>query len=51
MKGIKKNSIILLVVTIIIVGFVLKDDFSAIIEALLKANILILIFHTKDKDL
>ena len=43
MKGIKKNSIILLVVTIIIVGFVLKDDFSAIIEALLKANILILI--------
>lgn len=43
MKGLKKNSIILLVVTIIIVGFVLKDDFGAIIEALLKANIFILL--------
>lgn len=43
MKSLKKNSIILLVVTIVIVGFVLKDDFSAIIEALLKANIFILL--------
>ncbi|MCI8588313.1 MAG: flippase-like domain-containing protein [Bacilli bacterium] len=43
MKGIKKNSILLLVITIIIVGFVLKDDFNAIIDALLKANIAILI--------
>lgn len=42
MKGLKKNSIILLILTVLIVGFVLKDDFSAIMEALLKANILIL---------
>jgi len=42
MKGVKKNSIILLIVTIAIVGFVLKDDFNAIVDALLKANLLVL---------
>lgn len=44
MKSIKKNSMILLMITILIVAFVLKDDFSAIVEALLKANILIISF-------
>lgn len=43
MKGIKKNSIILLIATILIIGFVLKDDFNSIVGALLKANVLILI--------
>lgn len=42
MKGLKKNSIILLIATIVIVGFVLKDDFNDIIDAILKANLLVL---------
>lgn len=43
MKSLKKNSIILLLITVIIIIFVLKDDFTAIMDALLSANILILI--------
>ena len=38
MKSLKKNSLILIGVTIIILYIVLKDDFNEIIEALLGAN-------------
>lgn len=39
MKNLKKNSIILILITIVILFAVLKDDFNSIINALLTANI------------
>lgn len=43
MKGLKKNSIILLLATLVILVLVLKDDFNNIMDALLKANILLIL--------
>ena len=43
MKSIKKNSILLLGITVIILIFVLKDDFHDSMAALFQANIAILI--------
>lgn len=43
MKGLKKNSIILLLITFLILVLVLKDDFSNIMHALLTANILLIV--------
>ncbi len=40
MKNLKKNSIILLLITFIVFVFVLKDDFFSIIETLKNANYL-----------
>ena len=40
MKSLKKNSIILLLITAIVLAFVLKDDFPDIIRALKNANVL-----------
>jgi glycosyltransferase 2 family protein len=39
MKNIKRNSYIILIITIIILYFILKDDFNDIINTLLNANI------------
>lgn len=39
MKNIKKNGIILLLITIVVLFFVIKDDFHDIVSALSKANI------------
>lgn len=43
MKSIKKNSIVLLIITILILFLVLKDDFSTSMSALFQANVVILI--------
>lgn len=43
MKNIKKNGIILLTITAIVLFFVIKDDFYNIIDALSKANILFIL--------
>jgi len=43
MKNLNKNGIILLVITIIVLFFVIKDDFYNIINALSKANIIFII--------
>lgn len=43
MKNIKKNGIILLIITAIVLFFVIKDDFHDIIGALSKANIFIIL--------
>lgn len=43
MKNLKKNGIILLLITIIVLFFVIKDDFNEIMKALSKANILFII--------
>ena len=40
MKNLKKNSIILLLITFIVLIFVLKDDFFSIVETLKNANYL-----------
>lgn len=40
MKNVKKNSIIILIVTMIVLVFVLKDDFNNIISELVNANFL-----------
>lgn len=42
MKSLKKNSIILLIITFIVLVCVLKDDFPSIIEVLNNANVLFL---------
>ena len=42
MKNLKKNSIILLIITLIVLVCVLKDDFSSIINVLNNADILFL---------
>ena len=39
MKSIKKNAYILIFVTLIVLFFVLKDDFSNIVSGLLSTNI------------
>ena len=39
MKNLKKNSIILLIITVIVLICVLKDDFPSIIETLTSANL------------
>ena len=44
MKGFKKNSIILFLVTAIVLVFVLKDDFSSIVESLQNANMIYIFF-------
>lgn len=43
MKNLKKNSIILLLITLTVLVFVLKDDFPAIMDSLKNANILYLL--------
>ena len=43
MKNIKKNSLILLLITAVVVFFVIKDDFNDIVNALSKANIIFII--------
>lgn len=43
MKNIKKNGIILLLITAIVLFFVIKDDFFDIVNALSKANILFIL--------
>ena len=43
MQNIKKNSIILFLITLIVLFFVIKDDFHAIVGALSKANILFIL--------
>lgn len=43
MKNFKKNSLILLIVTAVVLYFVLKDDFPNIIESLKNANVFYLI--------
>ena len=43
MKNLKKNSIILLLITLIVLVFVLKDDFPEIVSALKNANIVYII--------
>ena len=40
MKNFKKNSIVLLTITLLVLVFVLKDDFSAIMESLKNANLI-----------
>ncbi len=40
MKNIKKHGIILILITIVVLFFVIKDDFYAIVDALSKANVL-----------
>ncbi len=40
MKGLKKNSIILLAITLVVLVCVLKDDFPSIVETLMSANLL-----------
>lgn len=40
MKSVKRNSIILLLITIVVLYFVIKDDFYDIVRALSKANVL-----------
>ena len=44
MKNLKKNSIILFIVTVIVLVFVLKDDFPNIVESLKNANVIYLFF-------
>lgn len=44
MKNFKKNSLILLIVTAVVLFFVLKDDFPSIIESLKNANMIYLLF-------
>jgi uncharacterized membrane protein YbhN (UPF0104 family) len=39
MKNLKKNSIVLLLITVIVLICVLKDDFPSIIETLANANL------------
>ena len=43
-KDVKKNSIILLTITVIILYFLLKDDFSNIFTALVNSNIAVILF-------
>ncbi len=43
MKNIKKNGIILVFITIIVLFFVIKDDYNDIVSALAKANLLFII--------
>ena len=43
MKNIKKNSLILLLITAVVLFFVIKDDFNDIVNALSKANIIFII--------
>ena len=42
MKNLRKNSILLLLITAVVVGFVLKDDFPDIMKALMNSNLLYL---------
>ena len=44
MKGFKKNSIILFLVTAVVLVFVLKDDFSSVVESLENANMIYIFF-------
>ena len=39
MKKIKKNIILLFIITIIILYFILKDEYEAILSALLNSNL------------
>lgn len=43
MKNFKKNSIILLIITLLVLVFVLKDDFPQIMESLKNANLIYLL--------
>ena len=43
MKNLKKNSIILLLITLVVLVFVLKDDFFDIMSSLKNANFLFMI--------
>ena len=43
MQNIKKNSVILLIITTVVLYFVIKDDFLNIVDALSRANILIIL--------
>ena len=38
MKGLKKNSILLLLITFVVLFFVVKDDFNAIVDILKNVN-------------
>ena len=39
MKNLKKNSILLLLITAVVIAFVLKDDFPSIMESLVKSDL------------
>ena len=39
MKNLKRNSVILLLITAVVLFFVIKDDFNDIVNALSNANI------------
>jgi len=43
MKNIKKNSIILFLITLVVLFFVIKDDFNNIVNALSKANVIFIL--------
>ena len=40
MKHAKRNSIIILIITILVLGYILKDDYQIIISTLKQANLL-----------
>lgn len=44
MQNIKKNSIILFLITLVVLFFIIKDDFNNIVNALSKANVIFILF-------